>query len=98
MIGFMCGHCRQPVNNSSFGTVNRNNCPSCLFSLHVDNKVGDRTTLCGGVMPPIGKLLKKDGEEVLVHRCKRCGAIRKNRVAGDDDDGLVRGLEVLKTL
>ena len=66
MIGFMCGHCRQPVNNSSFGTV--------------------------------GKFLKKDGEEVLVHRCKRCGAIRKNRVAGDDDDGLVRGLEVLKTL
>ena len=98
MIGFVCGHCGQEVSNNSFGTVNRNHCPSCLFSLHVDNKVGDRTALCGGLMPPVGKFLKKDGEEVLVHRCKRCGAIRKNRVAGDDDDGLVRGLEVLKTL
>ena len=35
-------------------------------------------------MRPIGKVFKKDGEEVLVHKCVKCGEISKNRVAGDD--------------
>jgi hypothetical protein len=46
-------------------------------------------------MNPIGKTLKKDGEEVLVHQCEKCGLIRKNRVAGDDSIEKVDNLPVL---
>jgi len=42
---------------------------------------------------PIGKVYKKDGEEVLVHECKKCGFIRKNRIAGDDNWELVGNLK-----
>jgi hypothetical protein len=46
-------------------------------------------------MTPIGKNIKPDGEEVLVHKCDTCGMIRKNRVAGDDDVKKVDNLAVL---
>ena len=57
-------------------------------------RLGDRGSSCGGLMPPIGKIFKPDGEEVLVHKCNKCGLVRKNRIAGDDDYSLVDGLEV----
>ena len=77
------------------GTRNRNHCPFCLCSSHVDVSVGDRQSTCRGVMHPIGKLYKKDGEEMLVHKCEKCGFIRKNRIAGDDDWDLVERLDVV---
>jgi len=46
-------------------------------------------------MPAIGKMYKLDGEEVLVHKCLKCGLIRKNRVAGDDD---FEAVELLPTV
>lgn len=49
-------------------------------------------------MKPVGKLLKKDLEEVIVHKCQKCGEIRKNRVAGDDDFGLVESLPIIENL
>lgn len=47
-------------------------------------------------MVPVGKIYKPDGEEVLVHECEKCGFIRKNRIAGDDDWELVEKLKVLE--
>ncbi len=44
----------------------------------------------------MGKIYKKDGEEVLVHECVKCGFIRKNRIAGDDSWELVEKLPVLE--
>ncbi len=46
-------------------------------------------------MEPIGKIYKEDGEEVLVHKCLKCGQIRKNRIAGDDS---VKGVAALKVV
>lgn len=64
--------------------------------MHVDAEyAGDRGSPCGGLMVPIGKTLKSGGEESLVHKCIKCGAIRKNRVAGDDS---VAGVEKLTLL
>ena len=40
--------------------------------------------MCVGLMTPIGKFYKKDGEEMLVHKCQKCRIVRWNRVAGDD--------------
>lgn len=81
---FSCKHCKKTVSLEAPGTKNRNHCPFCLYSVHVDNQVGDRCADCTGLMEPIGKFYKADGEEMLVHKCKECGFIRWNRIAGDD--------------
>lgn len=48
-------------------------------------------------MQPIGKTRKADGEEMIVHKCLLCGAMRKNRVAGDDTIETVASLPELPT-
>ncbi len=98
MSDFTCLYCLKNVSFVAPGTKNRNHCPFCLYSVHVDISIGDRNSRCMGIMEPIGKMYKEDGEEVLVHRCKKCGFIRKNRIAGDDSFELVDELLVLDTL
>ncbi len=92
---FVCRNCGQKVFEIAFGTKNRNHCPFCLCSLHVDLEVGDRKSECGGIMLPVGKFYKSDGEEMLVHKCKVCDFIRWNRVAGDDSEDELEKLPVL---
>lgn len=93
---FICKNCGKKVPHQSYGTRYRNHCPYCLYSLHVDVGKGDREQECGGLMRPIGKFYKEDGEEVLVHKCEKCGFIRWNRVAGDDSVEKVKELPVLE--
>lgn len=85
MSWFTCANCKKAVNLVAPGTKNRNHCNFCLHSVHVDMTPGDRASVCGGIMKPIGKVYKQDGEEMVVHECVQCGFKRKNRVAGDDD-------------
>ena len=82
---FNCSHCRRAVTASAYGTRHRNHCPHCLWSVHVDEKVGDRQCACRASMAPIGVWVRDDGEWAIIHRCTRCGLIRTNRIAGDDD-------------
>jgi len=95
---FKCSNCGRDVNYKAWGTKNRNHCPFCLYSLHVDGKVGDRERKCDGKMSPVAKLIKPDGEEVVVHKCEKCGFVRKNRVAGDDSIKLVDDLVVVEDI
>ena len=81
---FMCRNCRRMVSNASFGTMNRNHCPYCLHSLHVDIHTGDRLSACRGIMEPIAVSVRKSGEWEIIHRCRTCGRVRINRIAGDD--------------
>ena len=81
---FVCIHCRQPVDGRSFGTRHRNHCPYCLWSRHVDESPGDRRCACRAPMAPIGIEVRDEGEWAIIHRCTGCGAIRTNRIAGDD--------------
>ena len=37
-------------------------------------------------MMPIGIWIKSDREGVLIHRCEKCGLIRTNRIAADDNE------------
>ena len=95
--GFTCINCRRWVFiNIYMGTNNRNHCPYCLWSRHVDMQIpGDRSSGCDVGMKPIAVTLKKagtdkwgnkkPGEVMLVHECTRCGKISINRVAADDD-------------
>ncbi len=92
---FVCKNCDTHVPLAAPGTKNRNHCPFCLHSVHIDLEPGDRKNACMGVMPPIGKFYKPDGEEMLVHQCIKCKFIRKNRVAGDDSFELLEKLQVI---
>jgi hypothetical protein len=37
-------------------------------------------------MEPIGVWVQSDGEWRILHRCTRCGFIRANRIAADDNE------------
>jgi|WetSurMetagenome_2_1015567.scaffolds.fasta_scaffold156585_2 hypothetical protein len=94
--GFRCGHCRAYVTvvPEISGVVNRNHCPYCLWSRHVDlYEAGDRMAACKENMQPLGLTIKKTrnkysptgGELMLIHRCTECGKLSINRIAADDD-------------
>lgn len=89
---FMCRRCRRMVSNASFGTMNRNHCPYCLHSLHVDVAIGDRLSACREVMEPIAVSVRNKGEWEIIHRCRGCGLIRINRIAGDDSEAMLISL------
>lgn len=94
MSFFICENCGKKVLLQAPGTKNRNHCPFCLYSLHIDIEPGDRSSTCQGLMKPIGVKYKEDGEEVIVHKCIKCGFVRWNRVAGDDAQPSELGLEI----
>jgi len=83
---FRCVGCRLPVPLAAPGTAHRNHCPHCLVSRHVDGRTpGDRASSCGARMSAVGLYARPDGEWLLVHECAGCGALKVNRVAGDDN-------------
>ena len=98
---FTCGHCHAIVSSAHFlsGVNNRNHCPYCLWSCHLDLYAsGDRLSACKGQMQPIGLTLKKGrnkyamearGELMLVHECTDCGTLSINRIAADDDPSTI---------
>lgn len=80
---FTCAHCGRDVQPLQNGSV-RNHCPHCLHSLHVDINPGDRASDCHGLLEPIR--VEQSGKKgwVIVHRCQKCGAIKRNKAALDD--------------
>lgn len=97
--GFTCSHCSDwaPINEH-IGTQNRNHCPHCLWSKHLDeDKLGDRKSECKSGMEPIALTFKAEGKDryaeqrqrigelMLVHECVTDGQLRVNRIAADDN-------------
>ena len=94
---FKCAQCHVFVSSAhQLSSVhNRNHCPYCLWSCHLDlYAAGDRLSACKGKMKPIGLTMKKGrnkyrlesrGELMLIHQCMECSAISINRIAADDD-------------
>jgi len=82
-VGFVCEHCGARVAPVANGSC-RNHCPECLWSKHIDDVPGDRASRCGGMMECVA--VEQDARRgwMLVHRCTRCGALRRNRAALDD--------------
>jgi hypothetical protein len=93
---FRCVHCRNFVSAEVMlaGVNNRNHCPYCLWSRHVDQfEAGDRLSACKSHMRPVGltfKIRRKkyasvaNGELMLIHQCIECEELSINRVAADD--------------
>jgi hypothetical protein len=92
---FRCRNCRLDVPMAAPGTLHRNHCPNCLWSLHVDEDLpGDRAADCAASMEPIGVSVRDDGEWALVHRCTACSTMHLNRIAGDDNPLMLMRLAV----
>ena len=94
---FKCAHCRVVVPSTHLvsGVNNRNHCPYCLWSCHLDlYAAGDRLSACKAPMKPMGLTLKAGrkkyqrstrGELMLIHQCTECSVLSINRIAADDD-------------
>ncbi len=94
---FRCKHCHNYVSTDPLlsGVNNRNHCPYCLYSRHMDlYEAGDRLSACKGEMRPVGLALKRtnkkygsrQGELMMIHQCVECGSVSINRIAADDDN------------
>ena len=93
---FRCGNCGVDVSLDAPGTSHRNHCPRCLWSRHLDRNVpGDRKAECPGGMEPIAVTVRGERRWVLIHRCTRCGRLRLNKTAADDNVLLLMQLAAL---
>ncbi|MCB9666020.1 MAG: RNHCP domain-containing protein [Alphaproteobacteria bacterium] len=90
---FTCRWCGKDVPRA--GRTARDHCPFCLKSVHVDDRVpGDRASTCQGRLDPMDVIVQGT-EIVIVYRCTRCGASKRNRAVldvevPDDWEALVR--------
>lgn len=89
---FECENCGKHVRKLGYSC--RNHCPYCLHSKHVDINPGDRAENCKGVLKPVGIETDSKKGYVIVFRCEKCGKIRKNKAAEDDDMNLIIKLSV----
>lgn len=79
--GFVCRNCGFEVK--PLGYSSRNHCPKCLCSLHVDVNPGDRASDCGGIMDPISAETDAKKGYIIIHKCRKCGAVRRNKAANE---------------
>ena len=89
---FICENCGKKVPKLGYSC--RNHCNNCLCSKHVDKNPGDREEKCHGLLEPIGVEISHKKGYVIIHKCKKCGAIRKNKAAEDDNIDLIIKLSV----
>lgn len=78
---FICKNCGFEVK--PLGYSSRNHCPKCLCSLHVDINPGDRANTCGGILRPIRVEPDPKKGYIIIHKCDKCGEIRRNRAANE---------------
>lgn len=84
---FICENCGEHVK--PLGYTCRDHCNKCLYSKHVDKNPGDRLEECKGNLVPISVMDNPKKGYVIIYRCDKCGAIRKNIVAKDDNMKLI---------
>lgn len=77
---FICKNCGRQVKGDGY----TNHCPKCLWSRHVDESPGDRTSDCKGMMKPV-KIEEKSGGYDITHCCVKCGHEKKNKISPKDD-------------
>lgn len=89
---FICEVCGNKVEKLSYTA--RDHCNNCLSSKHVDINPGDRNSTCHGILKPIA--IEKESKDKLkiVYKCEKCGEIKRNIAA--DDDNFDKILEIMK--
>jgi len=89
---FICENCGKKVPKLGYSC--RNHCNNCLCSKHVDKNPGDRKETCHGLLEPVGVEISSKKGYIIIHKCQKCGAIRKNKAAEDDNIDLIIKLSV----
>lgn len=84
---FKCEVCGKDVETLSYTA--RDHCPYCLTSKHVDINPGDRLCPCKGILKPIGILKGKKDVYKIVYKCNKCGEVKRNKMANDDNYDLI---------
>lgn len=84
---FICDVCGEKVG--PLGYTARDHCPKCLCSKHVDVNPGDRACECQGILEPVAIDKGKKGDYKIVYVCNKCGAIKRNKMAKDDNVDLI---------
>lgn len=85
--GFTCGVCGRFVSPLKYSA--RDHCPYCLYGQHRDNFPGDRGATCGGFLEPIAIKKAKKRDYQIVYKCQKCGVIKNNLAAVDDNPALI---------
>ncbi len=94
--GFVCGHCGKDVE--PLGYTSRNHCPYCLWSRHLDENPGDRASDCKGLMEPVSAQPDPKKGYIIIHKCQKCGAIRRNKAAYGPKEGANDNLKLIISL
>lgn len=81
--GFRCDVCGE--ENPPASCTCRNHCRKCLHSKHVDRNPGDRAESCADIMDPVDIELHRGEMESILFCCRKCGIVRRNKIASDDD-------------
>ena len=89
---FECAVCGKKVEKLNYTA--RDHCNSCLCSKHVDIMPGDRKANCGGILRPIRVENGPKDKLKIVYKCDKCGEIKRNVIA--DDDNFDKVLEIMK--
>ena len=89
---FICEVCGKKVEKLEYTA--RDHCNSCLCSKHLDIMPGDRLSNCGAILRPVEIEKASKDKLKIVYKCDKCGEIKKN-VAADDDD-FDKILEIMK--
>ncbi len=84
---FICRNCGNEVK--PLGYTARDHCPNCLCSIHIDNNPGDRACECFGTLKPVGIDKGKKDDFKIVYKCDKCGMIKRNKSARDDNMDLI---------
>ena len=84
---FKCEVCGEKV--TALGYTARDHCPKCLCSKHLDINPGDRACKCHGTLRPVAIEPSKKGTYKIVYVCDKCGAVKKNKAAVDDNMDLI---------
>ena len=84
---FICDNCGAVVPKLRYSS--RDHCTNCLHSKHVDINPGDRMEECHGDLEPVSLEIDSKKGYVIIYRCKKCGAIRRNKAAKDDNMDLI---------
>ena len=89
---FICENCGKKVEKLGYSC--RDHCNNCLCSKHLDINPGDRSANCHGMLEPIGVELSSKKGYVIIYKCNKCGEIKKNKAANDDNMDLIIKLTV----
>lgn len=79
---FICEKCQFKNIGDGF----TNHCSNCFYSKHLDIFPGDRLEKCRGLMEPIEIKNGKKNQYIILHKCKNCQKISKDKFREKTDN------------